>query len=79
MPVDWMDVTSLSFNSLLLLERVQLSWIPRYMHVPEKELVIALRANQIVEWYFRHKCPELNPWLDQRFSQPGFFQRTGQK
>jgi hypothetical protein len=64
MPVDWMDVTQLSFNSLLLLEQAELSWMPRYMLVPEKELAIALRANPAVEWYFRHKCPQLNPWLD---------------
>ncbi len=57
MPISWMDVTNLSFNSLLLLEKAQLSWIPVYMHVPEKELAIALRANPAVEWYFRHKCP----------------------
>ena len=28
MPRDWMDVSHLSFNSLLLLEQVQLSWLP---------------------------------------------------
>ncbi len=64
MPVSWMDVSSLSFNSLLLLEPAELSWIPKFMHVPEKELCIALRANPAVEWTFRHKCPELAPWLD---------------
>ena len=62
MPVNWMDVTSLSFNSLLLLERVQLSWFPGWL--PEPEFAIALRANPAVEWYFRHKCPPLNEWLD---------------
>jgi SAM-dependent methyltransferase len=64
MPVEWMDVTGLTFNSLLLLEQAQLGWMPVYLHVPEKELAIALRANPAVEWYFRHKCPQLNPWLD---------------
>jgi SAM-dependent methyltransferase len=62
MPVDWMDVSSLSFNTLLLMERVQLSWFPGW--VPEPELAVALRANPVVEWYLRHKCPELNGWLD---------------
>ncbi len=62
MPLDWIDVTNLSFNTLLLLERVQLSWMPGY--VPEEELAIALQANPAVEWYMRHKCPELCPWLD---------------
>ena len=63
MTVDWMDVSDLSFNSLFLLERVQLSWFPGW--VPEKELAIALWANPEVEWYLRHKCPEIGPWLDE--------------
>ena len=66
MPVDWMDVTSLSFNSLLLLEQVQLSWFPGWL--PEAELAISLNANPAVEWYFRHKCPTLNKWLDEVLS-----------
>ena len=33
MSADWMDVSSLPFNTLLLLERVQLSWFPGW--VPE--------------------------------------------
>jgi SAM-dependent methyltransferase len=68
MPVDWMDVTSLSFNSLLLLEQVQLSWLSGWL--PEPELAIALSANPVVEWYLRHKCPPLNNWLDKVLSTP---------
>src|SRR4030043_2289374 len=63
MTINWIDVTTLSFNTLLLLERVQLSWFAGW--VPEVELVIALQANPTVEWYLRHKCPEIIPWLDQ--------------
>jgi SAM-dependent methyltransferase len=63
MPVNWIDVTNLSFNNLLLLERVQISWFPGWL--PEKELTTALQANPAVEWYLRHKCPEIIPWLDQ--------------
>ncbi len=59
---DWIDVTTLSFNSLLLLERVQLSWFPGW--IPETDLAIALGANPVVEWYLRQKCPDLNEWLD---------------
>ena len=69
MPVDWIDVTPLSFNALLLLERVQLSWFPGW--VPEGELAIALRANPAVEWYLRHKCPPLKPWLDRIVAEAG--------
>jgi SAM-dependent methyltransferase len=57
-----MDVSQLSFNTILLLEQVQLSWLLGWL--PEKELRIALRANPAVEWYFRHKCPQTSEWLD---------------
>ena len=62
MALNWIDVTNLSFNTLLLLERIQLSWFPGW--VPEEELAIALQANPVVDWYLRHKCPEIIPWLD---------------
>jgi len=32
--------------------------------VPEDKLAVALRANPAVEWYLRHKCPDINRWLD---------------
>lgn len=63
MTLNWLDVTDLSFNALLLLERVQLSWLPG-SDVPRSALALALRANPAVEWYLRHKCPDLNDWLD---------------
>lgn len=66
MPVNWIDVTNLSFNHLLLLGRVQLSWFPGW--IPEEELVVALQANPVVDWFLRHKCPELIPWLDRIIS-----------
>jgi len=62
MPVKWIDVSQLSFLSVLLLERVQLSWFPGWL--PEDPLAIALKANPEVEWFLRHKCPPLNDWLD---------------
>ncbi len=63
MPLNWISVTQLSFNSLLLLERVQLGWFPGWL--PEAPLAVALQANPVVEWYLRHKCPQINTWLDQ--------------
>ena len=39
MSLDWIDVTDLSFNTLLLLERVQLSWFPGWP--PAGELAVA--------------------------------------
>lgn len=59
----WLPTQNLSFNSLLLLERVQLSWFPGWL--PEAELALALRAHPVVAWYMRHKCPEITGWLDQ--------------
>ena len=69
MPVNWLDVSSLSFNTLLLLEKVQLSWFPGWL--PETELAIALSGNPVVEWYLRHKCPRLNDWLDGVMTKAG--------
>jgi hypothetical protein len=60
--VRWLDTSKLSFNNLLLLERIQISWFPGWL--PEKELAIALRANAVVEWFLRNKCPEIRDWLD---------------
>lgn len=67
MPLNWLDVSTLSFNALLLLEQVQLSWFPGWL--PEGPLSIALRANPAVDWYLRHKCPSLNAWLDKVMAQ----------
>jgi len=61
-PTNWMDMTDVSFRSLFLLERIQLSWLPGWLR--EDVLAIALAGNPEVEWYMRSKCPELIPWLD---------------
>lgn len=58
----WIDVSDLSFNNLLLFETAQITWFPGWL--PEKELALALKANPVVEWYMRHKCPQVNGWLD---------------
>ena len=62
MPLNWIDTSQMSFNVLLLLERVQISWLPG--SPPEKDIALALRANPVVAWFLRHKCPEVAPWLD---------------
>jgi SAM-dependent methyltransferase len=67
MSLNWTDVTDLSINVLLLLESVQLSWLPGWL--PEPELGIALTANPAVEWYLRHKNPDLNDWVDRVLQQ----------
>jgi SAM-dependent methyltransferase len=63
MAVNWMDVTDLSFNALLLLEREQISWFPGW--VPEKDLAAALKGNPVVAWFLAHKCPEIQDWLNE--------------
>ena len=65
---NWIDLTGVPFEALLLLERVQIGWLPRWPAFPRAELAIALRAHPSVEWYLRHKCPEISPWLDDLLS-----------
>lgn len=43
--------------------------------LPEDELAIAFTANPVVAWYFRNKCPQLNPWLDQVMLKAGELDR----
>jgi hypothetical protein len=62
MAVNWIDTSKLPFNSLLLLESIQIGWFPGWL--PEKELAIALGANPTVEWFLRNKCTEIKNWLD---------------
>jgi SAM-dependent methyltransferase len=62
MTLQWIDIQPLSFNTLLLLEREQLSWFPGWLN--EGELGLALLANPVVAWYLRHKCPEIEKWLE---------------
>jgi len=63
MALNWIDVTDLPFNVILLLERAQMCWFPGWL--PEPELGTALEANPVVEWYLCNKCPELQEWVDQ--------------
>jgi len=62
MTPNWIDVNNLSFNTLLLLEREQLAWLPGWL--PERELATALKANPVVEWYLRHKNTGIGLWVD---------------
>lgn len=62
MPLDWIDISDLTFNTLLLLEREQLAWLPGWL--PEPELAIALKANPAVAWFFKNKNPKLEAWVD---------------
>jgi SAM-dependent methyltransferase len=63
-PPQWLDVSELSFETLLLLERVQLSWLPKPGWLPARELAVALHANPVVARWMRQKCPEIAGWVD---------------
>lgn len=67
MPLNWINVKTLSFNVLLLLERTQLSWLPGWL--PEEPLAIALHDNPAVRWYLENKNPEIRPWVGALCSQ----------
>ncbi len=63
---DWMNMENVPFQALLLLEREQINWLPGWHYQGhEHDFAIALRANPDVEWYLRHKCPQVAPWLDE--------------
>jgi SAM-dependent methyltransferase len=47
---------------LLLLERVQITWLPHWGI--DGPLGQALKGNPEVAWYFRHKAPEVAAWVD---------------
>lgn len=69
MALNWMDTSELSFRSLLLLERVQIGWLPRQRKVGKeqnlnRDLAVALKANPGVEWFMRHKCHDISAFLD---------------
>lgn len=71
----WKDISDVSFNVILLFESIQLSWLRKHFRRKQmkREFTIALRANPHIEWYIRHKCPELNTWLDallQEYDEP---------
>ncbi|MBI9044135.1 MAG: hypothetical protein JEZ06_06595 [Anaerolineaceae bacterium] len=64
MPLNWTDISRLSFNTLLLLEKEQINWFPLF-NLPKNVFSTALRGNPIIEWFLRNKNPEINNWLDE--------------
>ncbi len=66
MSVKWINTTKLSFKSLLLLERWQIELFSKRPF--NKDLAVTLKANPEVEWFLRHKCPEISDWLDKVLS-----------
>lgn len=66
MGTGWMDISELPFDAMLLLERVQLSWLPEWIAqaVPREDLALAFAGSPHVAWFARTKCPEIADWLD---------------
>ncbi len=66
MGTGWMDVTDVPFDAVLLLERVQLGWLPGWIggSLPREQLSLAFSANPKAAWFVRHKCPEIADWLE---------------
>lgn len=64
MPLDWIDPSEYSFNSLLLMERFQLDYLVSYVCRNEqvaRALGTALKHNPAVKWYIERKCPDVAP------------------
>jgi len=71
MALNWINVEDYSFNSLLLLERFQISliiqsggWDNDNMEW-KRSMGIALNANPTVKWYLMHRCPECTRIIDE--------------
>ena len=58
----WIDVTELSFDVMLLLEQCHLQWFPRTWE--NNELGRALKYNKNVYQYFCMMTPENRVWID---------------
>jgi len=71
MPLNWIDVSELDFNVLLLLEREQIGWFPRWGWTSREALAMALQANPCVAWYLRHKNPDVADWVDSLLAMAG--------
>lgn len=63
MSLNWIDVTKLSINNILLLESEQLSWLPGWLS--ESHLAVVLHAHPTLAWFMKHKCPRNHDWVDQ--------------
>jgi len=66
--LNWMSLEDVSFNSILLLEQVQLSWLKK-SSISKKDLGIALKHNPVVFWYIVNKCPEIADFVTDAMNQ----------
>ena len=59
---EWMDVSEVSFNVMLLFEPFQIEYIAT--HEPDSVMGTALKANSAVDWYLRQIYPPIGDYLD---------------
>ena len=59
---EWMDVSEVSFNVMLLLEPFQIEYIAT--QEPDRVMGTALKANSAVDWYLRQCYPPIGGYLD---------------
>ncbi len=62
----WLDVTSISFNALLLLEPFHLKYIAE--REPCQAMGTALGSHPAIEWYLRASHPPIGAYIDQCLS-----------
>lgn len=62
MALDWIDVTQISFNALLLLEPLHIEYLAE--QEPDAEMGTALKANPSVAWYFRQTHPSSDAYIN---------------
>lgn len=59
---EWMDVSEVSFNVMLLFEPIQIEYIAT--HEPDTTMGTAIKANSAVDWYLRQIYPPISDYLD---------------
>ncbi len=67
MSLNWIDVTEIPINVLLLMEKEQIGWFPGWL--PEKELGIVFTNHPHIAWYFMHKNPNVKDWVNMVIQQ----------
>lgn len=60
--LNWMDVTEVSFNALLLFEPLQVEYMATLE--PDAAMGTALKAHSAVDWYLRQIHPPVGEYLD---------------
>ena len=60
--LNWLDVTEVDFNALLLLEPLHAAYLAQRQ--PDRSMGTALSANPAVRWYLNRIHPPIQPYLE---------------